>query len=159
VIIDDYTEFVEGTVQAHLDRRKHRGSSQVHTQGSQSQSQGWYESTRGMLQTISDKLGSKQTRKQPQSQGPNTAGTASMQMSRTSRTDSRTKHLKLCISRYSRYEKTSNSSHDLQIDSDQELYEILRSEYRKLIGYWGRLFALRRISRIRFVKVSAMCCS
>jgi hypothetical protein len=57
VITDSYTEFVEEAVQAHLHKRKHQGSSQVNTQGSSSKSQGWYESTIGMLKTVLDKLG------------------------------------------------------------------------------------------------------
>jgi hypothetical protein len=159
VITDSYTEFVEGAVQAHLDKRKHQESSQVNAQSSSAKSQGWYESISGMLKTVLDKLGSKQTRSQSQSQGPNTANHGSLGTPLTPTTNRRTKYLKLCISRYRRYEQTSYSSHDLQVDSDRKLYEVLRSEYRKLIGYWGRLFTLRRINCIRFVMVSFTYCS
>jgi hypothetical protein len=68
-------------------------------------------------------------------------------------TVARAKYLQLCISRQRLFTDTSYTSHDLNVESDERLYHLLRAQYRSLIGPWRRFISLRRICEIRFVKV------
>jgi hypothetical protein len=62
--------------------------------------------------------------------------------------------LLLCISQWKGYFKTRMIPVNLDLDSDEELFLMLRAEYIRMIGPWRRFISLRCLKDIRFVQVS-----
>jgi hypothetical protein len=63
------------------------------------------------------------------------------------------KFLFLCISQWRRYYMTKMISVNVNINSDDVLFRLLRSNYALMIGPWRRILSLRYVSDIRFVQV------
>ena len=67
--------------------------------------------------------------------------------------ESKPRHLLLCISQWRGYYKIELAPIDLRIDSDAQLFRDLRDKYKRTVGPWRRFLSLRYLKDIRFVRV------
>jgi hypothetical protein len=134
-----------------------RHRSRANAQNTSPGTRGWFGPIRGMTNGISNHLQRLFDRRETQSKQTaqsRVAGESAVELPPSPNPTGRLKHLQLCISWHRRYTQTRYTSHSLNIESDRILYDLLRAQYNELLGPWKRLFSLRQISQIRFVKVS-----
>lgn len=63
-------------------------------------------------------------------------------------------HLFVCVTVKGQRENTRMVPLGMAIQDDRTLFRVLRTEYRRVAGFWRRLLGLKRILCIRFVQVS-----